>query len=178
MAGVLIIGCGNPLRGDDGLAWHALAQLERESGVQGTEMISCHQLMPELAEHISGATRVIFIDARVSEGAGHLPGTIDVQEVEAASAASSPFGHHLDPSDLLGIARRLYGSRPEAFAASVVGKSFGYSEELSSPVRAALPELVGRVVELVNGSGEDTESRGTKPECSLESTVAMSGSRP
>ena len=62
MARALIIGYGNPLRGDDGLGWRAAEQLAEIIPQSEAEVIACHQLTPELAEPISRARLVIFID--------------------------------------------------------------------------------------------------------------------
>jgi len=153
MPKVLIIGCGNPLRGDDGLAWQALEQLkqlEQYPGLGTVEMISCHQFTPELAEPVSSADRVIFIDARV----GETPGRVELNKVEPEAPAHSVFSHRLDPRALLDCAEKLYGKRPEAFTASVVGESFNYGRELSGTVRASLAILLPRVLRLAYGAGE------------------------
>jgi hydrogenase maturation protease len=63
MARVLIIGFGNPLRGDDGFGWHAAQRLCERLGSPDVQVIACHQLTPELAEDIGAAERVLFIDA-------------------------------------------------------------------------------------------------------------------
>jgi len=141
----LIIGCGNPLRGDDGVASHALVHLERRPGLGDVELTSCHQLAPELAEPISRADRVIFIDARVSQSPAQTPGLVEARPVQPCAASSSAFSHHFDPPALLEYAQKLYGRRPEAFAVSVIGESFGYGEELSPSVRASLTRLVQQV---------------------------------
>jgi hydrogenase maturation protease len=145
MPHVLIIGCGNPLRGDDGLASHALAHLERRPGLGDVALISCQQLAPELAEPISRADRVIFIDARVSQSPVQTPGLVEACPVHPHDASPSAFSHHFGPPALLEYAQKLYGRRPEAFAVSVIGESFGYGEELSPSVRASLAGLVEQV---------------------------------
>ena len=70
MARVLILGCGNPLRGDDGVGWHAAERLLKRSAELDATIKSCHQLTPELAEPVSKAERVIFIDARIGQTPG------------------------------------------------------------------------------------------------------------
>jgi len=176
MTNLLIIGCGNPLRGDDGLAWFAVGPLKRHPGLEGAQLMCCHQLMPEMAEPISRAGRVIFIDARVRDNPGQPPGTLEVRKVEPKSSIPSALGHHLDPSELLDLAFQAYGKRPPAFVVSMVGEFFGYCDVLSSSVRSSLPQLVQRVVDLAHGSSQDGKEPGTKPECRSESTVAVRGS--
>jgi hydrogenase maturation protease len=155
---VLIIGCGNPLRGDDAVASHALLHLERRPSLGDVALISCHQLSPELAEPISRADQVIFIDARVSQSPAQTPGLVEARPVEPC-AASSAFSHHFGPPALLEYAQKLYGRRPEAFAVSVIGESFGYGEELSPSVRASIARLVHQVEALVLADRPFTEAR-------------------
>jgi len=159
MRHVLIIGCGNPLRGDDGLASHALVHLERRPGLGDVAMISCHQLTPELAEPISRADRVIFIDARVSQSPAQTPGLVETRPVESQAASSSAFSHHFGAPALLEYAQKLYGRRPEAFAVSVVGEFFGYGEELSPSIRASLARLLEQVEALTLPDRSLTEDR-------------------
>lgn len=142
----LIIAYGNPLRGDDGLGWHAARLLAGIASARNAEVLTCHQLMPELAQQISEAQTVVFVDA-ASEGP---PGRLDWRRVEAQAGPAS-FAHHLSPELLLGMAKKLYGRCPQAFVVSVVGETFACSEELSPAVRAALPALVELVDNLLSG---------------------------
>lgn len=70
MAHTLIIGYGNPLRGDDGLGWHVAQRLAAVLPQHRARIEVCHQLTPELAEPISRADLVIFIDAEDLAPAG------------------------------------------------------------------------------------------------------------
>jgi hypothetical protein len=47
---VLIVGYGNPLRGDDGLGWRAAERLRTVIQDAGVEILALHQLTPELME--------------------------------------------------------------------------------------------------------------------------------
>ena len=53
MARSLIIGYGNPLRSDDGFGWHATQKLTIQLHYADVEIITRHQLTPELAETAS-----------------------------------------------------------------------------------------------------------------------------
>lgn len=145
MANALIIGYGNPLRGDDGLGWHAARLLADVAAARDAEVVTCHQLTPELAQPISEAATVIFVDA-AREGP---PGLLDWRRVEGLAGPAS-YTHHISPESLLGLARELYGRSPRAFVVSVAAGSFECGEELSSVVRAALPALVKRVGDLLS----------------------------
>jgi hydrogenase maturation protease len=155
MARTLIIGYGNPLRGDDGLGWHAAERLAAVLPETEVEIMTCHQLTPELAEPISRAGLVVFIDAEQHESAGRVA----CQTITAGESPPSALSHHVTPATLLAWARGLYGTCPEAIAFSVSGQSFGCEEGLSPPVSAALPRLIERVCRLVR-PGEVTGETG------------------
>ena len=134
-ARLLILGYGNPLRGDDGFGWQAAAQLAARIHQPNVEIRALDQLTPELAEPIGAAERVIFIDA-AREG---LPGVLIEEPVQPAAAAS--FTHQLTPATLLALARQLYGRAAAATLYSVAGESFDYREGLSRSVETALATL-------------------------------------
>ena len=138
MARILIIGWGNPLRGDDGVGWRAAERLAETLEGHDVAVRVSHQLMPEFAEEISRSGFVVFIDAACDNGAGELR----FERVEPDCAPSAAFSHQLSPQALVGMAERLYGSRPEACFFSVGGRAFEYGETLSPEVEAALPALL------------------------------------
>jgi hydrogenase maturation protease len=140
----LIIGCGNPLRGDDSLGWRAAERLAAALPETGAEIVTCHQLTPELAEPISRATLVIFIDASRQGKAG----TLFCQSISPEVSLPSVLSHHLTPRMLLGWSHDIFGACPEAIVFSVSGGSFDCGEELSSPVASVLPELIERICAL------------------------------
>jgi len=144
MADVLVIGVGNPLRGDDGLGWHVIRGLRAALPAGGTELIACYQLTPELAEPVARARRVIFVDA----ADGEEPGAINVQPVDPGSSTPAAFSHQLDPPALMHYAKQLYGSQPEAWTVSVNGKAYGYSETLSDVVRSSWGTVLNLIRDL------------------------------
>jgi hydrogenase maturation protease len=145
MVRVLIAGYGNPLRGDDGLGWHAAEKL-RERGLPDTEVLTLHQLAPEMAETISGFELVIFGDAAVQGEAG----AIVEQELASEYIAPQSFTHHVSPESLLAAARWLYARAPRAVLFTVAGQSFGFEERLSPAVEAAFPVLLDRIAARVS----------------------------
>ena len=146
MPHTLIIGYGNPLRGDDGFGWHAALRLRDLIHDAGIEILAVHQLTPELMDPISRAHRVIFIDAAVGEDAGKLT----VTTLAATGGPPPAFTHFATPAALLEGARSLYGAKPEALLLTVVGLDFELGEELSLPVRVALESLVaGKIGKLI-----------------------------
>jgi hydrogenase maturation protease len=138
MTRVLVIGCGNRARGDDGLAWHALQQLAAGPLRENVALVLQQQLTPELADRVRWAARVIFVDASAQDP----PGQIRCRHVCPAVCEAATLTHDLTPSALLSLTRTLYGRCPEAFAVSIGGANFGFSEALSPQVRSSLPDLL------------------------------------
>ncbi len=137
----LIVGYGNPLRGDDGVGQAVAQAFANEAAIDGVEALACHQLTPELAERFAAAARVVLIDAV----AGAEAGGVSVVPLQPAPAPSSRLGHHVDPRELLRMAQRLYGRSPEAYLVTVGASSLELGEGLSAPVTAALPEVIATV---------------------------------
>jgi hydrogenase maturation protease len=148
MPHTLIIGYGNPLRGDDGFGWHAALRLREIVHDADIEILAVHQLTPELMDPISRARRVIFIDAAVGEDAGKLT----VAPLETTGGPAGVFTHFATPAALLEGARSLYRARPEALLITVVGLDFEIGADLSEPVQLALESLAGtKIRELLAG---------------------------
>jgi hydrogenase maturation protease len=129
---LLVIGYGNPLRGDDGFGYRAA---ERIAGA-----IAVHQLTPELMDPIGRVDRVVFLDAS-AEG---VPGEIRRRTLEPAPAGAA-FTHHAAPESLVAGAMALYGRAPAAEIITASGQEFGFSEGLSPAVSAALEAIVAEL---------------------------------
>jgi hydrogenase maturation protease len=138
MAKVLIIGYGNTLRGDDGIGRLAAERLRESAPGPDIEVLAVHQLTPELAEPVSRADFVVFLDARE----GGMPGTVQREPVHPEPGGEGAFTHQASPSGLLAAASLLYGSRPEGVLLSASGESFAYGAGLSAAAQAAEAELV------------------------------------
>lgn len=145
----LIIGYGNLLCGDDGAGVLAVQRLAGEiaSGEnrQAIRCLTVFQLTPELAEDVSQADMVVFVDA----ARGDTPGQIASLEFHSARWMGEPepgsYTHHVKPATLLADAERLYGKRPAARLYTVTGRNFELGDLLSSEVAEALPTLVGQI---------------------------------
>jgi hydrogenase maturation protease len=143
--GTLIIGYGNALRGDDAVGLHAAHELESQfRDDPDVEVISSHQLTPELADDISDCELVIFLDASCDGKAG----TVLCRPISLESGHGA-FTHQLDPASLIAAAEQLYGEAPKAFSLTLTGWSFEVGNKLSRGAKLQLPELVSRARELV-----------------------------
>ena len=134
---VLIIGYGNPLRGDDALGCEIAGRLASAIHDEAVEILSVNQLTPELSELISGVELVVFIDASLVG----QPGSWKCQTVDANEKSSHTLGHHLTPMSLLAYAQAIFKASPRALLVSVAGDSFDCRQELTPSVAAALPAV-------------------------------------
>jgi hydrogenase maturation protease len=132
-----VIGLGNPLRQDDGVAWQLLQELEDDPGSPRTAHASlriCRQLLPELAAELPLQGRVLFVDAWLQPG-GQEP-RLEVLTPDPLGAAHL---HQLTPAGLLALGHQLFGVAPSASILLVPGRRFGHGTELSAPLRRRLP---------------------------------------
>ena len=153
MPTVLIVAYGNPLRRDDGIAWRAADELENRFPKSDVEIIRLHQLAPEVADAVRNRDLVIFLDAAcVDDARNDEPGKICTREIsglEVGAPLTVQFSHVYSPEKVLYLARQLYQAAPKAFVVTLTGEDFGHGNELSDPVRAALPVLVTKLEQIV-----------------------------
>lgn len=144
-AGVLVVGVGNDLRGDDGAGRAVVEELDRLA-VPGLRAVWSHQLVPELAEKIAAARLVVFVDA----APGDRPG---VQVRRLTVSAPAVGGHQSDPGALLGLAALAGLDVPEAYVIGLPAYDLGLGRQLSTPTRAAVADAVAEVLRLASGRG-------------------------
>ena len=150
---LLVIGYGNPLRGDDGIGSQIAYGLAKLAG-DSTRVLVVHQLTPELAEPISEADLVIFIDA-CYEG---IPGNWTCETIRPDPSPPQAFTHNFTPATLLSFASALLGANPGALLISVAGGLFDCGEVLSPSVAAVVPEIVACVCEWWNAGTDNARN--------------------
>lgn len=123
--GALLIGIGNPLRGDDGVGWHLVEGL----GLQR------HQLTPELAEAVAAAGRLLIVDAWLAP-----PGSPCLLRPLVASGGWERDTHRVAPARLLALAEQLFGRCVPAHELLVPAFDFSWGERFSPQLRRQLPE--------------------------------------
>jgi len=138
---LLIICYGNPLCGDDGVGWVIGRRLTEMNLPAGARVLVRHQLTPDLAETISRAKRVVFVDARLTGN----PGEVTCARLAPGENPLDPIGHCTKPQTLLALSRWLFGKVPEALVYSVAGTCFQPGEPLSPEVERVLPAMASRI---------------------------------
>jgi hydrogenase maturation protease len=147
MSRALVLACGNSLRGDDGAALQIVRELQEGGCDPETQIHLEHQWTPELAEPISDADVVIFVDMSTAVA----PGEIACQRLKPIYKSPS-LSHQTTPASLLALAEELYKTHPaRAFLVTIGGASFALTEELSPPVQKAIPLAVQSIKALLSG---------------------------
>jgi hydrogenase maturation protease len=141
---VLVVGCGNTLRGDDGIGIHLVEELAHLPMPEGTTTHICQQYTPELAADLALYDRVLFVDAATPYGAkNYFPGRVALQDVaEMPTQESHGLSHSVDAASLVNLTRVLYGTAPKASILTIEGVDFDLGESLSPLVQAAIPEMI------------------------------------
>ena len=156
----LIVGLGNPILGDDGVGWAiASAVSEHLSATAPSIEIDCLSLGGlSLMERMLGYDRVVLIDSMET---GQSP-VGSVQTFPLASLPDPMAGHSASSHDTslitaLKTAQSIGAHIPKYvdIVAVEAQNVYDFSEELSPPVAAAVPEAVQAVVDLIQGAPHD-----------------------
>lgn len=143
-----VIGCGNLLRGDDGVGIRVIEELGKEDLPPGVSLIDAGTRSLDLFAFLDGARKAIVVDA-VKNGA--TPGTLYRAETRSAPIAHAGAEcislHDFDWEQALGIGKALLG---DAFPEAIVffGVEVEHTEPglgLSPPIERALHEIVRMV---------------------------------
>jgi hydrogenase maturation protease len=146
----LVIGIGNPLRGDDGVG-HEVVRRVRALGAVDADWLTVHQLLPELAERLGATDLVVFVDASASSP----PGRVVTRRLDPAArsrelrAETLLIGHAFPPEQLVALAAALYGREPAAWVVGIGAGAFELDAGLSAAVRAAVDEAAAEVGRLL-----------------------------
>lgn len=122
----LLIGFGNPGRGDDGLG-PALADRIESLALPNVGVEVDYQLAPEHAAAAARSTRVIFADASMSG-----TGPFTFQRIEPRQVLSFST-HGLQPRDVIALAETLAGRPVIGYLLAIRGYSFEpFTESLTT----------------------------------------------
>ncbi len=140
----LVLACGNSLRQDDGVGLRIAKAAEDIFPASRLRIVAAQQFTPEMAADLAATELAIFVDACANDE----PGAIRV--VALAARDDAPETHRLDPPALLAMAQSICGHAPaRAFALTIGAGCFGYGEEISAPLRQAVPRALRLLANLV-----------------------------
>lgn len=133
----LLIGYGNPGRGDDGLG-PAFARRIAARGLPGLDIEIDYQLTVDHALMASAAGSVIFADAALDAVEPFYFRALD------GDAEGTLGSHSVTPQGVLSLSRLLFGAAPPGFVLGLRGSHYGdMAEGLSGEALASLDAAEG-----------------------------------
>jgi hydrogenase maturation protease len=144
-AGYVVIGVGNPLRGDDGVGLAVAAALE-ERVPPGVSIIPCEQEPSRLLDVWDGASGAIVVDAAASGGEPGSVRRFDASEGPIPAGVFRSSTHAFGVGDAIELARMLGRLPQHVLVYGVEGGDFGAGEPLTPPVGAAVEEVAAAVL--------------------------------
>lgn len=145
----LLFACGNTFRGDDGVGWRIGCAVEQQFEQDGLTVLWTRQLLPEHAGAISAADVVVFVDCSTAAAAG----SVSSIHLQPAETLPHSLNHRLDPASLLKLSLDLYARLPiRAVEVTIGGESFELTDQLSRPVKAAVPKAMEAIRSAFLGS--------------------------
>ncbi len=145
---VLVIGYGNPGRGDDGAGPELVARLEalRDAGELPDVFDTAvdYQLQIELASDMHDRRLVIFVDAAANQQAA-----VETRPLRA-NRDRSYSSHELSPEALLDVQRRAFGSSPSRCELiAISGSRFDLGATLSEATRRGIDLALASAAEQI-----------------------------
>jgi hydrogenase maturation protease len=135
----LVIGYGNTLRSDDGVG-PRVAETVAAWKMPGVRTLACQMLTPEIADQISRARFVIFVDAAVD-----APKEVQLRKLEP-NETSQLMAHAADPRTMLALARDVFGHAPMAWWLTIPAVSLEFSEDFSPDAERGFAEALQKIM--------------------------------
>jgi hydrogenase maturation protease len=143
----LILGLGNPLRGDDGVGPRVVAELLRRGLPDGVAAVDGGTGGLDLLHLLEGWEHAIIVDAAEL---GRKPGEFlrfTPEEAHLVGSLVSLSSHTAGLADALALARALGQTLPDIVIYGVQPERMDWQEGLSPAVEAALPQMITAILE-------------------------------
>jgi hydrogenase maturation protease len=151
---VLVIGYGNPSRGDDGLG-PALAERLEAMAMPGVTVDADYQLSIDHAALAAEHDVVVFADATTQ---GEAPFSFSPVTATTGETFTT---HAATPGQIIGLAATCFGATPQAWLLAIRGRRLGdFDEALSAEARAGLETAVAHLAGFIGAlRGESDDAR-------------------
>ncbi len=142
---ILIIGIGNLLLMDEGIGIHIINELEQHELPQNVEIYDGGTGGFKLIDLVSGANKVIFVDA---VEIGKKPGTVTVFKTEDVRSMYPKKKYSLHDTDLLEVIKiiELLDNLPEIEIIGVQPETINYGILLSEELQNSVPNIIKTVL--------------------------------
>jgi len=130
----LLLGIGNTLRSDDGVAAYICARLQ-EQQLPGVTVETTQQLQTEYVEEFLKYDRVVVVDASITAN------EVKLQQVESNGAAVAS-SHHMSLSLMAAMAQQLYGKSVALYSCAIPVVHFRMGESISEAAKEQADKAV------------------------------------
>lgn len=137
----VVIGIGNPLRGDDAAGVEVVERL-RGHVPDGVEVASCDEEPSRLIETWANADAAVIVDAVASGASPGLLHRFDAGETGIPAHALRSSTHAIGLAETIELARALGKLPPRVLVYGIEGSDFGTGRPLSPEVEAAVETVV------------------------------------
>jgi hydrogenase maturation protease len=148
----LILGLGNPILGDDGAGWKVVQSLPNLQSPISIIEVDCLSLGGlSLMERMIGYDRVILVDTLITgqHPCGHIS-RFTLADLPDYAAAHTTAAHDTSLQTALRLGKQMGAELPELENIWIIGIEaqhvYDFSEELSPPIAAAIPQAVELVL--------------------------------
>lgn len=148
---ILVLGLGNPLRGDDGVGPRLVEELTRRGLPRGVTALDGGSAGLDLLQVLEGWQRVVVVDAA---DVGREPGQFvrfTPDQARLAQTADRFSLHNAGLGEILALANALGRTLPHMVIFGVQPAEIGWRQGLSPAVEAALPAMIDAVLEETKG---------------------------
>ncbi len=143
---VWLLVCGERMREDDGVAEAAVALLPDDvralAHIEIVGLLSVESLLD-----VPEGSAVVVADAAAGIAAGKVA-TVALESI-AREGIFPATTHVMPPNEVIALAAELAGRMPRGVFVGMGGAEFGFGEELSAAVEAALPEYVAALTDAI-----------------------------
>jgi hydrogenase maturation protease len=150
---VVVIGYGNPKRGDDALSQAVVSQIQALS-LPKVQACAVTRLTPELASKLAAADCAIFVDACKLASADVSVKPITACGSEPSGSVVPASGHSCDPCSLLALASSAYGHCPQAWWVEVPASDFTAGNALSAVAEQGVTQAVQKIEALISKTAQ------------------------
>ncbi len=145
----LVIGYGNPDRGDDAIACRVINQLQALR-LKNVEVCAVEQLKPELSARLSRVDYAVFVHAGWMKTADVKLNALDACGLETAGSSAPGCGHSWSPCSLLALTHSVYGHQPQSWLVKVAGHNFETGHHLSDEAKQSIQNAVEQIEALIH----------------------------
>ena len=154
MTRTLVIGIGNPDRGDDG-AGLEVARRVRARGPQDTVVRECSGEASSLLEAWQGQSRVILVDASSGGGRPGLARRFEAHEEPLPTSLRNASTHSWGVAEAVEMARSLGQLPPCLVVYAIEGASFSPGRHLSAAVKRGVERILKQVLREIGRATPD-----------------------